>query len=120
MTLEEVLTDEVYGAVGQHVDEIVAGMNASIKKYNAPFLIEKMGNRIAYTFIPEKCYDPVSASVGIGFGGMFEFSHAYAWNRGIMIMPYFNMLIVTPQHTSEDTARWLPVWDDIVRILMGQ
>jgi hypothetical protein len=58
--------------------------------------------------------------VGIGFGGMFEFSHAYAWNRGIMIMPYFNMLIVTPLHSEADTAKWLPVWDDIVRILMGK
>ena len=120
VTLEEVLTDEVYAKIGVHVDEIVDGMMASIRKYNAPFLVEKMGNRIAYTFIPEKCHDPVSASVGIGFGGLFEFSHAYAWNRGIMIMPYFNMLIVTPQHTREDTAKWLPVWDDVIRILMGQ
>ena len=78
-----------------------------------------MGNRIAYSFIPEKCYDPISASVGIGFGGLFEFSHAYAWNRNIMIMPYFNMLIITPQHCREDTDRWLPVWDDIVRICTG-
>lgn len=120
VTLEEVLTDEVYGKIGTHVDEIVDGMMASIKKYDAPFLVEKMGNRISYTFIPERCYDPVSASVGIGFGGFFEFSHAYAWNRGIMIMPYFNMLIVTPQHSKEDTAKWLPVWDDIIRILMGK
>ena len=119
VTLEEVLTDEVYDKVGEHVDEIVAGMNASIERYNAPFLVEVMGNRIAYTFMPERCHDPVSASVGIGFGGLFEFSHAYAWNRGIMIMPYFNMLIVTPQHSREDTDRWLPVWDDIVRIAMG-
>lgn len=119
VTLEEVLTDEVYAQVGSHVDAIVEGMMASIEKYEAPFLVEKMGNRISYTFIPERCHDPVSASVGIGFGGMFEFSHAYAWNRGIMIMPYFNMLIVTPQHSRDDTARWLPVWDDIVRILMG-
>jgi glutamate-1-semialdehyde 2,1-aminomutase len=120
VTLEEVLTDQVYAEIGGHVDTIVAGMNASIEKYDAPFLVEKMGNRISYTFIPEKCYDPVSASVGIGFGGMFEFSHAYAWNRGIMIMPYFNMLIVTPLHTTKDTDKWLPVWDDIVRILMGK
>jgi glutamate-1-semialdehyde 2,1-aminomutase len=119
VTLEQVLTDEVYGRIGGHVDQIVAGMNASISKYNAPFLVEKMGNRIAYTFIPERCYDPVSASVGIGFGGLFEFSHAFAWNRGIMIMPYFNMLIVTPQHSEADTARWLPVWNDMVRILTG-
>jgi len=120
VTLEEVLTDEVYNQVGEHVDDIVNGMNESINKYEAPFRVEKMGNRIAYTFIPEQCFDPVSASVGIGFGGLFEFSHAYAWNRGIMIMPYFNMLLVTPLHTRADTDRWLPVWDDIVRIVMQQ
>ena len=120
VTLEEVLTEETYAKVGKHVDDIVNGMTASIKKYDAPFLVEKMGNRISYTFIPERCHDPVSASVGIGFGGMFEFSHAYAWNRGIMIMPYFNMLLVTPQHSKADTKKWLDVWDDIVRILMGK
>ena len=64
-------------------------------------------------------YDFWVCGKGIGFGGLFEFSHAYAWNRGILIMPYFNMLIVTPQHSREDTDRWLPVWDDIVRICMG-
>ena len=120
VTLEEVLTDEVFGRIGAHVDDMVAGMNASIEKYGAPFLIETMGNRISYTFIPERCHDPISASVGIGFGGMFEFSHAYAWNRGIMIMPYFNMLLITPQHSKADTEKWLAVWDDIVRILMDK
>ena len=120
VTLEEVLTDRVYDAIAGHVDGIVDGMRASIDKYNAPFMIEKMGNRISYTFIPERCHDPISASVGIGFGGLFEFSHAYAWNRDILIMPYFNMLLITPQHTAEDTARLLPVWDDIVRITMGK
>ena len=119
VTLEEVLTEEVYGVIDEHVDDMIRGMNASIEKYNAPFLVEKMGNRISFTFIPERCYDPISASVGIGFGGMFEFAHAYMWNRGIMIMPYFNMLLVTPQHTKADTERFLPVWDDIIAILMG-
>lgn len=117
VTLEEVLTDDVYAVINKHVVEMVVGMNASIEKYNAPFLVETMGNRISYTFIPERCIDPISASVGIGFGGFFEFSHAYAWNRGIMIMPYFNMLLVTPVHTEADTHKWLTVWDDIVKIL---
>lgn len=120
VTLEQVLTDEVYDRIAVHVDEIVAGMRASIEKYNAPFSIEKMGNRISYTFLPERCYDPISASVGIAFGGLFEFSHAYMWNRDILIMPYFNMLLITPLHSREDTAKFLPVWDDFVRIAMGQ
>ena len=118
VTLEEVLTAETYAKVGQHVDQIVEGMQATLEKHNAPFLVEKMGNRICYSFIPERCYDPVSASVGIGFGGLFELSHAFAWNRGIMIMPYFNMLIITPMHSEADTQKWLGVWDEFVEMVM--
>jgi len=28
--------------------------------------------------------------------------------------------MITPQHTKKDTQAWIAVWDDIVRIAMGQ
>ncbi len=37
----------------------------------------------------------------------------------MLIMPYFNMQIVAPDHSEEDTDKFLQVWDDIVRIVMG-
>jgi hypothetical protein len=30
------------------------------------------------------------------------------------------MIMITPQHTKKDTQAWITVWDDIVRIAMGQ
>ena len=100
--------------------EIKSEMERVNRKYDAPFRIETMGNRICYHFIPDKCYDPLAGLIQVGFGGLFELSHAYAWNHGMLIMPYFNMLMITPQHSKQDTQKWITVWDDIVRIAMGK
>ena len=63
--------------------------------------------------------DPIAGLIQVGFGGLFELSHFMAWNRGYLIMPYFNMMLIAPQHTKEDIDGWLEVWDDIVSFAMG-
>ena len=72
-----------------------------------------------YHFIPDKCYDPLAGLIQIGLGGLFELSHAFLWNRGMLIMPYFKMLMLAPDHAKEDTDKFLKVWDEIVAITMG-
>ncbi len=119
VTLEEVLTKEVFAHIGKNMTVMASEMERVNKKYDAPFRIETMGNRICYHFIPDQCFDPLAGLIQVGFGGLFELSHAYAWNHGMLIMPYFNMMMITPQHTLEDTRKWVAVYDDIVRIAMG-
>jgi hypothetical protein len=44
----------------------------------------------------------VGAVIGntqIGFGGLFEFAHL--WDQGSLIMRFFNMFLICPQHTQE-------------------
>lgn len=119
ITLEEVFTDAVFGKIAANVSNVVKGMEDSIRKYNAPFRIETMGNRICYHFIPEKVYEPLAGITQIGFGGLFEFTHAYFWNHDMLIMPYFNMFMLSPDHTQQDSDKLLGVWDDMIRIIMG-
>ena len=120
VTLEEIFTPEGFKPMLDRVAQMKAGMEASIAKYGAPFRIETMGNRLCYHFIPEAVHDPIAGLVQVGFGGLFELSHFMAWNRGYLIMPFFNMLLVAPQHTQEDINGWLECWDDFVRIAMGK
>ncbi len=115
VTLDEVLTEEVFKEINTNADYLATGMRNTIKKYNAPFRIEVMGNRLCYHFIPEEALDPLTGAVSVGFGGLFEYSHAYAWNNGILIMPYFNMMLIAPGHTQEDSDKWLTAWDHIVK-----
>ena len=119
VTLEEVFTDEVFAKINASVDYMAAGMERVIDKYQAPFRVEKMGNRLCYHFIPEQAFDPLAGLVQVGFGGLFEFTHAYLWNHGLLIMPFFNMLILSPEHPQEDTDRFLQAWDEMIAIIMG-
>ena len=119
ITLEEVFTDEVFAKIYDNAEYMKKGMEAIIEKYNAPFRVETMGNRLCYHFIPDKCHDPIAGLVQIGFGGFFELSHAYLWNRGMLIMPYFNMLLLAPEHSHQDTDKFLRIWDEFVCITMG-
>jgi glutamate-1-semialdehyde aminotransferase len=42
------------------------------------------------------------------------------WYNGLLIMPFFNMVLVCPQHTQEDLDKYLAVFDDMIAIIMGQ
>lgn len=119
VTMEEYFTPEGFAPALERTAQMKSGMEATIKKYGAPFRIETMGTRLCYHFIPEAVHDPIAGLVQVGFGGLFELSHFMAWNRGYLIMPYFNMVMMAPQHTEEDINGWLEFWDDFVRITMG-
>ena len=117
-TLEQVLTEDTFARIDTAARAIKAGMQDSIERHRAPFRIETMGNRICYQFIPEAVTDPICGLVQLGFGGLFELSHAYFWNHGVLISPYYNMCLITPSHSDEDTARLLEVWDEFVELVM--
>lgn len=118
VTLEEIFTEETFKKINSSVAGIVAGMEAINKENNAPFRIETMGNRICYHFIPEAVDNPVAGLIQVGFGGLFELSHAYFWNNGVLIMPYFNMFMITPTHSKEDSEKLLSVWEGFVKLAM--
>ena len=56
----------------------------------------------------------------IGVGGLLEFAHAYLWDHGLLIMPFFNMFLICPQHTQEELDKFLQVFDDMVANIMEQ
>ncbi|MEH6549332.1 MAG: aminotransferase class III-fold pyridoxal phosphate-dependent enzyme [Pseudomonadales bacterium] len=120
VTMQEIMTPETFAPLLANCDRVLAGMTATLEKYAAPFRAEMMGNRLCYHFIPDQARDPLAGLVQVGFGGLFEFSHAYLWYHGLLIMPFFNMFLICPQHTDEDLDKFLSVFDDMIAIIMGQ
>ena len=114
------MTPQVFEPLLAKAGFVHQGMAAIFEKYDAPFRSEMMGNRLCFHFIPDKCEDPLTGITQIGFGGLFEFAHAYLWYHGFLIMPFFNMVLICPQHTQEDLDKYLSVFDDMVAIMMGQ
>lgn len=120
VTMQEVMTPAVFDPLLSNADYVRQGMADVFEKYKAPFRSEMMGNRLCFHFIPDKCEDPLTGITQIGFGGLFEFAHAYLWYHGLLIMPFFNMFLLCPQHTREDLDKFLSVFDDMIAIIMGQ
>ena len=107
VTLAEYFTEDGFAPAMARVKQMMEGMQVSIDRYGAPFRVENMGTRICYHFLPEPVNDPIAGLLQVGFGGLFELSHFMLWNRGYLIMPYFNMMMVCPQHTDEDINGFL-------------
>jgi glutamate-1-semialdehyde 2,1-aminomutase len=120
VTMQEVMIPEVFDPLLSHADYVRQGMADVFEKYNAPFRSEMMGNRLCFHFIPDRCEDPLTGITQIGFGGLFEFAHAYLWYNGLLIMPFFNMFLICPQHTQGDLDKFLSVFDNMIAIIMGQ
>jgi glutamate-1-semialdehyde 2,1-aminomutase len=120
VTMQEVMTPSVFDPLLTNADYVRQGMADIFQKYQAPFRSEMMGNRLCFHFIPDRCEDPLTGITQIGFGGLFEFAHAYLWYHGLLIMPFFNMFLLCPQHTREDLDYFLRVFDDMIAIIMGQ
>lgn len=119
-TMQEVMTPEVFDPLLTKADFVRLGMETAFDKYGAPFSAEMMGNRLCFHFIGDKCYDPLTGITQIGFGGLFEFAHAYLWHHGLLIMPFFNMFLICPQHTQKELDTFLRVFDDMIAIIMGK
>jgi glutamate-1-semialdehyde 2,1-aminomutase len=120
VTMQEVMIPSVFEEIHAKARFVHEGMSAVFEKYGAPFRSEIMGNRLCFHFISDRAHDPLTGIAQIGFGGLFEFAHAYMWYNGLLIMPFFNMVLVCPQHTQEDLDKYLAVFDDMIAIIMGQ
>jgi len=120
VTMQEVMTPEVFEQLLGKADHVRRGMTAVFEKYDAPFRAEQMGNRLCFHFIADKSEDCLTCLTQLGFGGLFEFSHSYLWYHGFLIMPFFNMFLICPQHTEDDLDRLLGTFDDMIAIIMGR
>lgn len=115
LNLEYVMTEETFAHMQKMTKYLVDEMNRVIKKYNAPFSMTSLGVRCELNFIPDpEVYTTRDVIWGVGNGGLTEYMHLYAYNRGLLFIPYYNMFITSPTTKTEDVDRWIELWDEIV------
>ncbi len=114
LSLEHNFTEETFAKMNASMDIIEQGMNEVIAKHGAPFRTDRMGARTNISFLPERAYDAKCALRGIGFGGLHEYWTYYCLNRGVLLIPFFNMIITSPHHTAEHCVRVVQLWDEVI------
>lgn len=114
--LEHVMTDAAYATMDALAAQLAAGLRAAIARQRLPWCVTRVGARTEFQFAQA---GPANGSEA---GAMLDTEleriiHLYLLNRGILITPFHNMLLVRPDTGADGVARLLQVFEECVLAL---
>ena len=103
-TLEEVMTEEAYAHMDRLARRLDAGLSAVIDRNKLPWHVARVGARVEFICAPgplrnggqaEKAHAPeLEAAI-----------HVALVNRGVLIAPFHNMMLISPATTAAQVSR---------------
>ena len=117
-TLTKVLTKEAFDRMIPLAERWTAGVAKAIADAELPWHVTRLGCRAEYLFGAEKPKNGTEAHDAMDFE-LERFMHLYTMNRGILLTPFHNMALMSPQTEAEDVDRHTKVFREAVRELAG-
>ena len=117
-TLTKVLTKEAFDRMIPMAERWTAGVQKAIADSGLPWHVTRLGCRAEYLFPPAEPKNGTEAHDAMDFE-LERFMHLYAMNRGILLTPFHNMALMSPQTEAEDVDRHTRVFRSAVRELAG-
>jgi glutamate-1-semialdehyde 2,1-aminomutase len=115
-TLGEVLTDEAFGRMLPLAERWTAGVEAAIEDARLPWHVTRLGCRAEYLFCTDPPANGTEAHAAADFP-LERFMHLHALNRGVLLTPFHNMALMSPDTTERDVDRHTEVFRDAAREL---
>jgi len=116
-TLTKVLTKEAFDRMIPMAERWTAGVAKAIADAELPWHVTRLGCRAEYLFGPMKPKNGSDAHDAMDFE-LERFMHLYAMNRGILLTPFHNMALMSPQTEADDVDRHTKVFREAVRELV--
>ena len=117
-TLAEVMTPEAYAHMEAGAARLEAGLSAAIARHAAPWHVVRVGARVEFICAPgplrngteaEAAHQPEVEGV----------VHTCLLNRGCLIAPFHNMMLVSPVTTTTQIDRLIAAFDETLALLFG-
>jgi glutamate-1-semialdehyde 2,1-aminomutase len=89
-----------------------------IKEKELPWHVTQLGCRAEYWFCPKPPRNGAEAAAAID-GELDRYMHVAALNRGILMTPFHNMALISPETTAEDIDYHTQVFRESVEELLG-
>ena len=100
-TLEQVLTPATYAKTIPLADRFTAGVESVIREFGLPWIVKQLGCRAEYWFRPAPPRNGAEAAAAID-AELDRYMHLCALNRGILMTPFHNMALISPDTTEAD------------------
>ena len=117
-TLQNVLTDTYYSKAISLQEQFTEGVQSVIKEFNLPWIVKQLGNRSEYWFRPNPPKNGGEAHAAVD-PELDRYMHLYALNRGILMTPFHNMALISPETTQADVDHHTKVFREAVQSLFG-
>jgi glutamate-1-semialdehyde 2,1-aminomutase len=117
-TLEHVLHDEAFDSMIERGTRFTSGVQEVIDQTGVPWSVTKLGARTEYRFAQPA---PVSGSQSerAGDAELEDYLHVYMANRGVLITPFHNMALMSPETTDADVDRHTELFSEAVQALVA-
>jgi len=102
--LAEVLTDQAYVRMVRLAERWTAGVEEAIAEARLPWHVTRLGCRAEYLFGPDRPSNGTEAHAAGDFA-LERYMHLHALNRGILLTPFHNMVLMAPATTEDDVDR---------------
>ena len=115
-TLSTCLRDEDFAAAVPLAERFTDGVAAAIAEHGLPWHVQRLGCRAEYWFCPPPG-DGAAAAAAVD-EELEGFLHLWCLNRGVLLTPFHNMALFSPQHTEADVDRHTEVFSDALAALV--
>ena len=112
-TLSEVMTPQAYGHMLTLAERLATGVRSVITHHGLPWCVTQVGARTEFQFCPTPPKNGSEAE-RILDGELEHLIHLGLLNRGVMITPFHNMMLVCPQTTTDDVALLIGALDEVL------
>ena len=109
--LEHVMTDSAYAHMLQLAERLAEGLNACIVRRRLPWSIVSVGARTELTFAPAPAVT-ARQSLAAADPLLERTIHLYLLNRGVLITPFHNMMLVSPATTEDQVQQLLRAFEE--------
>lgn len=112
-TLSEVMTAKNYNHMEKLAERLAHGLAAVIDRYKAPWHVVRVGARVEFICAPGPLKNGTQA--GMAHQPQVEAAlHTALLNRGSLIAPFHNMMLVSPKTRKRQVDRLIAAFDEVL------
>lgn len=115
-TLTHVLTESNFERMIALATRFTDGINDVIAAHSLPWHVTQLGSRVEYLFQPNRPRNGAEAA-SLWDHDLDRFIHLYMLNRGILLTPFHNMALMSPDTTVADVDLHTAVFAEVTEEL---
>jgi glutamate-1-semialdehyde 2,1-aminomutase len=112
-TLSELMTESIYATMLATASALADGLREAIARRRLPWCVSQLGARTEFQFRAKPPRNGSEAGAALD-AELEHLIHLALLNRGVMITPFHNMMLVCPATTLADVQKLLKAFDQVL------